>query len=39
MVGGGPTNVEWAKQIGADGHGQTAADAVGLALTHMEGKI
>ena len=39
MVGGGPTNLEWAEQIGADGHGQTAADAVSLALTYMEGKI
>ncbi|MGD2039209.1 MAG: corrinoid protein [Anaerolineae bacterium] len=39
MVGGGPTNTEWAEQIGADGYGQTAADAVSLALTHMEGKI
>lgn len=37
MVGGGPTNIEWAEQIGADGYGQTAADAVNLALTHMEG--
>jgi trimethylamine corrinoid protein len=39
MVGGGPTNAEWAEQIGADGHGQTAADAVNLALAHMEGKV
>lgn len=38
MVGGGPTNAEWAEQIGADGYGQTAADAVNLALAHMEGK-
>jgi corrinoid protein of di/trimethylamine methyltransferase len=38
MVGGGPTNAEWAQQIGADGYGQTAADAVNLALAHMEGK-
>lgn len=38
MVGGGPTNIEWAEQIGADGYGQTAADAVNLALTHMEGR-
>ena len=37
MVGGGPTNIEWAEQIGADGYGQTAADAVNLALTHLEG--
>jgi corrinoid protein of di/trimethylamine methyltransferase len=38
MVGGGPTNAEWAEQIGADGHGQTAADAITLGLTYMEGK-
>jgi methanogenic corrinoid protein MtbC1 len=38
MVGGGPTNAEWAQQIGADGYGQSAADAVNLALAHMEGK-
>lgn len=38
MVGGGPTNAEWAEQIGADGYGHTAADAVDLALAHMEGK-
>ena len=37
MVGGGPTNAEWAEQIGADGYGQTAADAVNLALAYMEG--
>jgi corrinoid protein of di/trimethylamine methyltransferase len=38
MVGGGPTNTEWAEEIGADGHGQTAADAVNLALAYMEGR-
>jgi corrinoid protein of di/trimethylamine methyltransferase len=38
MVGGGPTSDEWAAQIGADGYGQTAADAVSLALAYMEGK-
>jgi corrinoid protein of di/trimethylamine methyltransferase len=37
MVGGGPTNAEWAEQIGADGYGHTAADAVSLALAHVEG--
>lgn len=37
MVGGGPTNAEWAEQIGADGYGQTAADAVNLALARVEG--
>lgn len=38
MVGGGPTTAEWAEQIEADGYGQTAADAVNLALTYLEGK-
>jgi corrinoid protein of di/trimethylamine methyltransferase len=38
MVGGGPTTAEWAAEIGADGYGQTAADAVNLALAHVEGK-
>jgi corrinoid protein of di/trimethylamine methyltransferase len=38
MVGGGPTNAEWAGEIGADGYGQTAADAVNLALKYMEGR-
>jgi corrinoid protein of di/trimethylamine methyltransferase len=38
MVGGGPTNAEWAEQIGADGYGQTAADAVSLALAWVEGE-
>ncbi|MGD2148132.1 MAG: cobalamin-dependent protein [Anaerolineae bacterium] len=37
MVVGGPTNVEWAEQIGADGYGQTATDAVGLALAWVGG--
>jgi corrinoid protein of di/trimethylamine methyltransferase len=36
MVGGGPTNADWAEKIGADGYAQTAADAVDLALTYME---
>jgi corrinoid protein of di/trimethylamine methyltransferase len=31
IVGGGPVNQEWADQIGADGYGETAADAVLLA--------
>jgi corrinoid protein of di/trimethylamine methyltransferase len=39
MVGGGPTNAEWAEQIGADGYGQTAADAVNLALARVEGGL
>jgi corrinoid protein of di/trimethylamine methyltransferase len=37
IVGGGPTNSKWAEEIGADGYGQTAADAVNLALAYMEG--
>ncbi len=36
MVGGGPTTAEWAEEIGADGYGRTAADAVDLALAHVE---
>jgi len=31
IVGGGPVNQEWADQIGADGYGGTATDAVVLA--------
>jgi len=31
IVGGGPVNQQWADQIGADGYGATAADAVLLA--------
>ena len=36
MVGGGPTTAGWAEEIGADGYGRTAADAVDLALAHVE---
>jgi corrinoid protein of di/trimethylamine methyltransferase len=36
LVGGGPTSLEWAESIGADAHGQTAADAVNLALGYMQ---
>ena len=32
LVGGGCTTQEWADEIGADGWGRTAADAVALAL-------
>jgi methanogenic corrinoid protein MtbC1 len=38
MVGGGPTTDEWAEEMGADAYGETAADAVNLALAHMEAK-
>ncbi|MEE4275943.1 MAG: corrinoid protein [Thermoleophilia bacterium] len=38
MVGGGPTTAAWAQQIGADGYGQTAADAVDLALAYVEAR-
>lgn len=31
IVGGGPVNQQWAEQIGADGYGATATDAVSLA--------
>jgi dimethylamine corrinoid protein len=31
MIGGGPVTFEWAKEIGADGYGRTALDAVQLA--------
>ena len=32
LVGGGATSQEWADQIGANGYGKTAAEAVALAL-------
>jgi 5-methyltetrahydrofolate--homocysteine methyltransferase len=35
MVGGASTTAEWAVEIGADGHGETAADAVALAEAHV----
>jgi 5-methyltetrahydrofolate--homocysteine methyltransferase len=31
LVGGASTTAAWAEEIGADGHGETAADAVSLA--------
>src|SRR5574341_142605 len=31
MIGGAPCNTDWAKQIEADGYGQTASDAVRIA--------
>ena len=35
MVGGASTTQAWATEIGADGHGETAADAVALAQGHV----
>lgn len=35
MVGGGPTTAEWATEIKADVYGETAADAVALAVAYM----
>jgi 5-methyltetrahydrofolate--homocysteine methyltransferase len=35
MVGGASTTPAWAIEIGADGHGETAADAVALAEGHV----
>lgn len=37
LVGGGPTTKEWAKEIGADGCGVTAVEAVKLA-NHIVGR-
>ena len=38
IVGGGPVNKEWAKEIGADGYAETAPEAVELAKEIMSGK-
>ncbi len=38
LVGGGPTTKEWAKEIGADGCGMTAVEAVKLADKFAKGK-
>jgi methanogenic corrinoid protein MtbC1 len=35
MVGGASTSPAWAQEIGADGHGETAADAVALAEAYV----
>jgi len=35
MIGGGPTSQGWADEIGADGYGETAKDAVSVALELM----
>ncbi|MFX1560272.1 MAG: corrinoid protein [Promethearchaeota archaeon] len=36
MVGGGPTNQEWADEIGADGFAETAPEAVRVAIKLIE---
>lgn len=38
LVGGGPTTKEWAKEIGADGCGMTAVEAVRLADKFAKGR-
>lgn len=38
IVGGGPTTKEWAKEIGADGCGMTAVEAVKLAEKFSKGR-
>jgi len=38
IVGGGPVNTAWAKEIGADGYADTAPEAVELAKELMSGK-
>ena len=36
MVGGGPTNQDWADEIGADGFAETAPEAVRVATQLIE---
>ncbi len=38
LVGGGPVTQKWADEIGADGYGDTAVDAVGVAKKLLEKK-
>ena len=38
MVGGGPVNQKWADDIGADGYGKTAMDAVSIATQQIKTK-
>jgi len=38
MVGGGPTTLEWAEEIGADGYAETATEAVKVAAGLVEKK-
>jgi len=35
MVGGGPVTAEWAAEVGADGYGKDAAEAVAVARQLM----
>lgn len=36
IIGGAPTSIEWARKIGADGHGGDAMDAVRVAKALMQ---
>jgi corrinoid protein of di/trimethylamine methyltransferase len=38
MVGGAPTSASWAKEIGADGYGENATEAVRVAIELMQRK-
>ena len=38
LVGGGPINQQWADEIGADGYGDTAVDAVTIATQKISAK-
>ena len=38
LVGGGPVNQKWADEIGADGYGETAMDAVTIATQKINAK-
>lgn len=38
MIGGAPTSRSWASQIGADGHGENASEAVRVAIELMSRK-
>ena len=38
LVGGGPVSREWADEIGADGYGDTAVDAIEVAKTLLAQK-
>ncbi len=38
LVGGGPVTQKWADEIGADGYGETAVDAIGVAKKLLDKK-